>query len=196
MSAASSEDQSGDVENASAITLLLVKDREADIELTREALRDGRLLNELLVARDGEQAMRAVRSEGEYATDPRPDLVLLDLNLPRKDGREVLAEIKADPEVKTIPVVVLTASVAERDIFAAYERHVNAYITKPVDFAQFEAAIHSVRVLVQRGQAAEEMTAEPRRSRPGLRSGRRERRPRSVRGEPPSGPPAEGWGLR
>lgn len=111
----------------SPIEILLVEDSEGDIVLTEEALRDAKVLNRLSVARDGEEAMERVRREEPYADHARPDLILLDLNLPRKDGREVLRELKQDDDLKRIPVVVLTTSAAERDVLAAYDQHVNAY---------------------------------------------------------------------
>jgi CheY-like chemotaxis protein len=122
--------------------ILLVEDNQADIELTKQGL--GQLANCLHVVHDGEEAMAFLRREGQFASAPRPDLVLLDLNLPRKDGREVLVDIKSDPERKTIPVVVLTTSDSERDILHAYRNHVNAYITKPVDFHKFVDVIEQL----------------------------------------------------
>ena len=133
--------------NTSSVTpieILLVEDSEADIVLTEEALKDAKVINRLSVVRDGEEAMRRARREGEHATAPSPDLILLDLNLPLKDGREVLRELKEDDELRRIPVVVLTTSVAERDILAAYDQHVNAYITKPVDMEQFIAVVRAI----------------------------------------------------
>jgi len=124
--------------------LLLVEDSPGDVELTREALDEARVSNELHVVADGEQAMQYLKREGRFADAVRPDLVLLDLNLPRMDGRQVLAEIKADPELRRIPVVVLTTSRAEKDVLAAYELHANAYIVKPVDLDQFLAVVRSV----------------------------------------------------
>jgi len=126
------------------IQILLVEDNPGDVRLTQEALRDARLSNDLHFVGDGEAAMAFLRNEGSYADSPRPDLVLLDLNLPRKSGGEVLAEIKADPDLRRLPVVVLTTSAAERDILHAYDHHVNAYVTKPVDFADFMEAVRSV----------------------------------------------------
>jgi CheY-like chemotaxis protein len=128
----------------SPIEILLVEDSEADIVLTQEALNDAKVLNRLSVVRDGEEAMRRTRREGEHAGEPRPDLILLDLNLPKKDGREVLQELKQDQRLRRIPVVVLTTSAAERDIVAAYDQHVNAYITKPVDIDQFVAVVRAI----------------------------------------------------
>jgi chemotaxis family two-component system response regulator Rcp1 len=123
---------------------LLVEDNPGDVRLTREALRDSKLVNRLSVVGDGVEAMAFLRREGTYADTPRPDLILLDLNLPRMGGREVLAEIKADASLKTIPVVVITSSEAEQDIFATYNLHVNCYVTKPVDFDQFIKVVRSI----------------------------------------------------
>lgn len=123
---------------------LLVEDNPGDVRLTREALRDSKLANNLSVVGDGVEAMAFLRREGKYADAPRPDLVLLDLNLPRKNGREVLAEIKSDPQLKRIPVVVITSSEAEQDIFATYNLHVNCYVTKPVDLDQFIKVVRSI----------------------------------------------------
>ena len=123
---------------------LLVEDNPGDVRLTREALRDSKLANNLSVVGDGVEAMAFLRREGKYADAPRPDLVLLDLNLPRKNGREVLAEIKSDPDLKRIPVVVITSSEAEQDIFATYNLHVNCYVTKPVDLDQFIKVVRSI----------------------------------------------------
>lgn len=124
--------------------VMLVEDNEADIRLTREVLSEGRYPNRLSIARDGEEAMALLRREGANANAPRPDLILLDLNLPRKDGREVLAEIKSDPKLKRIPVVILTTSRAEADILQTYELHANCYIVKPVDLGQFIDVIRSI----------------------------------------------------
>lgn len=126
------------------IEILLVEDNPADVRLTQEALREGKVKNRLSVARDGVEALRMLRREGAFATASRPDLILLDLNLPKKDGREVLAEIKADDELKLIPVVVLTTSTAELDILKSYALHANCYITKPVDLEQFVAVVKSI----------------------------------------------------
>jgi len=128
-------------ESATPVQILLVEDSPGDVNLTREALRTAKVRNELHVVGDGEAALAFVRGEGEYAGSPRPDLVLLDLNLPRKDGREVLAALKADPDLKRIPVIVLTTSAASADVEAAYGLHANAYVTKPVTFGQFLEAI-------------------------------------------------------
>jgi chemotaxis family two-component system response regulator Rcp1 len=125
-----------------SVEILLVEDNPGDVRLTQEALKDNKLHNNLHVVKDGVEALAFLRREGQYSGCPRPDLILLDLNLPRKDGREVLAEIKADPRFRRIPVVVLTTSKAEEDILRAYDLSANCYITKPVDFEQF---IHVVR---------------------------------------------------
>lgn len=123
--------------SGSLIEILMVEDNPADVRLTIEAFKDAKVLNRMNVVEDGEAAMLYLRREDRYANAPRPDIVLLDLNLPKKDGREVLAEIKADPDLKRIPVVVLTTSEDQKDIFKAYDLHVNAYIAKPVDLDQF-----------------------------------------------------------
>ncbi len=128
-----------------AVNILLVEDNPGDVRLTREALKESKLRNELVVVGDGVEAMAFLRREGRYANAICPDIILLDLNLPRKDGREVLAEIKADPKLRQIPVVVLTSSAAERDIVSAYGLHANCYITKPVDLDQFIAVVKSVQ---------------------------------------------------
>jgi len=120
-----------------AIEVLLVEDDPGDVLMTREAFEDNKVRNSLHVVSDGVEAVAFLRREGEYANAPRPDLILLDLNLPRKDGREVLEEIKADEELRRIPVVVLTTSEAEEDVLRSYHLHANAYVTKPVDFEQF-----------------------------------------------------------
>ena len=123
--------------NALPIEILLVEDSPGDVLLTREALRDAKIRLNLQVAADGEEAMALLRREGKYATAPRPDLVLLDLNLPKKDGREVLQEIKADANLAIIPVVILTTSASEVDILRSYQLHANCFVTKPVDGAVF-----------------------------------------------------------
>jgi two-component system, chemotaxis family, response regulator Rcp1 len=126
------------------VELLLVEDNPADAQLTREAMRDAKVHNNLTVVPDGVEAMAFLRGQGRYASAPRPDLILLDLNLPRKDGREVLEEIKADPALASIPVVVITASEAEEDIVRAYNLKASAYITKPVTLGQFVRVVHSI----------------------------------------------------
>lgn len=127
-----------------AVEILLVEDNPADIRLTREALRDAKVMNQLHVVTDGEQAMNFLHRTGSPGGPPRPDLILLDLNLPRKDGREVLAEIKAHVSLKRIPVIVMTTSVAEEDIVRSYNLHANAYVKKPVGLPEFLAAVRSL----------------------------------------------------
>jgi len=126
------------------IEILLVEDNPGDARLTREALRDGKIYNNLYVVRDGVEAMSFLRKTGQYTRAPRPDLILLDLNLPRKDGHEVLAEVKTDENLRRIPVVILTTSQAEEDIIKTYNLHVNCYITKPVDLDQFVKIVKSI----------------------------------------------------
>jgi CheY-like chemotaxis protein len=126
------------------IEVLLVEDDPGDVMMTREAFQDYKLRNELHVVSDGAEAMAFLRQEGEYAGRPRPDLVLLDLNLPRMDGRQVLESIKSDPELASIPVVVLTTSENEDDVLRSYSLHANAYVTKPVDFEQFIRVIRQI----------------------------------------------------
>ena len=127
-----------------AIDVLLVDDDPGDTLMIREAFEHNKVKNTLECVADGVQAMQYLRREGEYANAPRPDLVLLDLNLPRKDGREVLAEIKSDPQLATIPVVVLTTSNAEEDVLRSYQLHANAYVTKPVDFERFIEVVRQI----------------------------------------------------
>ena len=124
--------------------ILLVEDNPADVRLTREALREAKMANNLTVIGDGVEAMAYLRGEGPHVGGTPPDLILLDLNLPKKDGRQVLAEIKADEDLKRIPVVVLTTSKADEDIFRAYGLHVNCYVCKPVDFEQFIKIVTSI----------------------------------------------------
>ncbi len=126
------------------IEILLVEDSPSDTELTVEALTGAKILNRLSIVEDGVKAMEFLRRQGPYANATRPDLIMLDLNLPRKDGREVLAEIKADNALQTIPVVVLTTSQAEQDVLHAYTLHANCYITKPVDFRQFLKVVKAI----------------------------------------------------
>ena len=126
------------------IDILLVEDSPGDVMLIEEVLRDSKVRNRLYVVKDGEQAMEFVRRQGAHARAPRPDLILLDLNLPRKSGREVLQEVKSDPDLKSIPVVVLTSSKLEEDIVKSYESQVNAYIIKPVDFHQFAKVMQEI----------------------------------------------------
>ena len=130
--------------NGTPIEILLVEDSRGDVRLTQEALKEAKVANNLSVVDDGEKALRFVRKEGEYAEAPRPDLILLDLNLPRKDGREVLEEIKSDPELRAIPVVILTTSRAEEDVLRAYNLYANCYITKPIDFGQFMEVVRTI----------------------------------------------------
>jgi two-component system, chemotaxis family, response regulator Rcp1 len=125
--------------------ILLVEDNPGDIRLTTEALRDGEMASGLHVARDGEEAMAFVRREGAFADRPVPDLILLDLNLPRKDGREVLAELKVDPELHRIPVVVLSTSTAASDVVLSYDLHANCYVSKPRGYQAFVEAVRSIR---------------------------------------------------
>jgi chemotaxis family two-component system response regulator Rcp1 len=126
------------------IEILLVEDNPGDVRLTIEALKEGKVANEINVAADGVEALAFLRREGKYENAPKPDLILLDLNLPKKNGREVLAEIKKDAHLKCIPVVVLTSSQAEKDIVTTYNLHANCYITKPVDFDQFIKVVKSI----------------------------------------------------
>jgi CheY-like chemotaxis protein len=127
-----------------ALDILLVEDNPADVRLTQEAFHEGKILNNLIVARDGVEAMDFLHRRGKYAGSVRPDLILLDLNLPRKDGREVLAEIKSTPSLMRIPVVVLTTSRAEMDIVKSYNLHANCYVVKPVDLEQFIDVVKSI----------------------------------------------------
>lgn len=126
------------------IEILLVDDDPGDRLITTEALQDSKVINNLHTVVNGEEALAFLRREGDYADAVRPDLVLLDLNLPRRDGREVLAEVKADDDLRRIPVVVLTTSQAEEDIVRSYDLHANAYVTKPVDFDRFVDVVKSI----------------------------------------------------
>jgi CheY-like chemotaxis protein len=126
------------------IEILLVEDNPGDVRLTREIFKAARIRNIIHTVEDGVEAMEYLRNQGKYADAAKPDLILLDLNLPRKDGREVLAEIKTDDELKRIPVVVLTISKAEEDILKTYSLHANCYITKPVDLDQFIKVVASI----------------------------------------------------
>jgi chemotaxis family two-component system response regulator Rcp1 len=128
----------------SAVEILLVEDNPGDVRLTREALKESKIRNNLSIVRDGVEAMAFLRREGEYANAPRPDIILLDLNLPRKDGREVLSEIKEDDNLRRIPVVILTTSDDEHDILESYNLHANCYITKPVDLNRFVTIIKNI----------------------------------------------------
>jgi len=126
------------------IEILLIEDNPGDVRLTQEAFKEGRVRNHICVAADGEQALAILRRQGRYAAAPRPDIILLDLHLPRKSGPEVLAEIKQDDDLKRIPVVVLTTSKAEEDILRAYDLHANCYISKPVELDEFFEAVRSI----------------------------------------------------
>ncbi len=132
------------VQQGNPVEILLVEDNPADVRLTIEGLKEGKVKNNLSVVENGVEALAFLRKQGKYADAMRPDLVLLDLNMPKKDGREVLAEIKADEELRHIPVVVLTTSKAEQDILKAYSLHANCYITKPVDLDQFISIVESI----------------------------------------------------
>ncbi len=130
--------------NAESIEILLADDSPGDVRLAVEALKESKILNKVYTVRDGVEAMAFLRNEGKYAKMPRPDLILLDLNMPRKDGRETLAEIKQDENLKCIPVVVLTVSDAEEDIIKAYNLYANCYVTKPMDLEQFNKVVSSI----------------------------------------------------
>lgn len=134
----------GDNDNFHAINILLVEDNPGDIRLTKEVLKEGKIKNNLSVVMDGEEALFFLNKQGKHKSAITPDIILLDLNLPKKDGREVLAEIKSDPELMCIPVIVLTTSEAEQDILNMYAHHANCYITKPVDFNQFISVVRSI----------------------------------------------------
>jgi two-component system, chemotaxis family, response regulator Rcp1 len=126
------------------IEILLVEDSPSDATLTIEALKGGKIANKLNIVEDGVEAMAYLRHQGKYAEATRPDLIMLDLNLPRKDGREVLEELKSDTVLKTIPIIVLTTSHSDKDILRSYELHANCYITKPVDFTRFIDVVRSI----------------------------------------------------
>jgi two-component system, chemotaxis family, response regulator Rcp1 len=133
-----------EIENSDVIDILLVEDNPADVRLTQEAMLESKLLNRLTVVSDGVEAIQYLRREGRYTEAIRPDLILLDLNLPKKDGREVLAEIKADENLKSIPVVVLTTSDAHTDIVKSYNLHANCYISKPVELEKFLSIVRVI----------------------------------------------------
>jgi len=133
-----SQDESPPVE------ILLVEDNPGDYRLTKEALHEGKVYNNLHWAKDGVEAIEFLKRRGKYKDAPRPDIILLDLNLPKKDGREVLSEIKSDEELRAIPVVVLTTSKAEEDVLRSYDLHANCYVTKPVDLEQFIRVVQSI----------------------------------------------------
>jgi len=127
------------------IEILVVEDNPGDVRLMIEALKDSKLRNRMSVAEDGVAALAFLRREGRYVGAPRPDVILLDLNLPKKTGHEVLAEIKSDPNLRRIPVVIVTSSNAEQDILQAYDQHANCYVTKPVDLTQFMKIVRSIQ---------------------------------------------------
>jgi two-component system, chemotaxis family, response regulator Rcp1 len=131
-------------DRARPVEILLVEDNPGDVRLAQEALNDAKMANNLNVVTDGVDALEYLRRQGKHSDVPRPDLILLDLNLPRKDGREVLGEVKEDEDLRTIPVVVLTTSDAEADIMRSYELHANAYVRKPVDFDAFIEVVRTI----------------------------------------------------
>ena len=126
------------------VEILLVEDNKGDVGLVEEVFEEAKIKNIIHVAEDGEEAMLYLHGEGKFSGSPRPDIILLDLNLPKKDGREVISEIKEDSNLKNIPIIVLTTSTAEKDILRAYELHANAYVTKPLDFDQFMNVVGSI----------------------------------------------------
>jgi CheY-like chemotaxis protein len=126
------------------VEILLVEDNVGDVGLIEEVFEEAKIRNNIHVAENGEEALRYLRGKGKFSGSPRPDIIILDLNLPKKDGREVLREIKEDSNLKNIPIIVLTTSTAEKDILRAYELHANAYVTKPLDFDQFMNVIGSI----------------------------------------------------
>lgn len=134
------------VERNGPIEILLVEDNPGDVRLTREALKEGKVYSNLHTVKDGVEAMEFLRRQGKFKDAPRPDIILLDLNLPKKDGREVLEEIKTDDQLKRIPVVVLTTSKAEEDVLKTYNLHANCYVTKPVDLEKFMVVVKSIDV--------------------------------------------------
>ena len=134
------------VEKNGPIEILLVEDNPGDVRLTKEALKEGKVYSNLHTVKDGVEAMEFLRRQGKFKDVPRPDIILLDLNLPRKDGREVLEEIKSDEVFKRIPVVVLTTSKAEEDVLRTYNLHANCYVTKPVDLEKFMVVVKSIDV--------------------------------------------------
>ncbi len=133
-----------DATRATPVEILLVEDNPGDVRLTREALKEGKVYSNLHWAKDGVEALEFLRRQGKFADVPRPDIILLDLNLPKKDGREVLSEIKNDDDLKRIPVVILTTSKAEEDVLRSYQLHANCYVTKPVDLEKFIVVVQSI----------------------------------------------------
>lgn len=133
-----------DSTRASPVEILLVEDNVGDVRLTKEALKEGKVYSNLHWAKDGVEALEFLRRQGKFADVPRPDIILLDLNLPKKDGREVLSEIKNDDDLKRIPVVILTTSKAEEDVLRSYQLHANCYVTKPVDLEKFIVVVQSI----------------------------------------------------
>ena len=133
-----------DATRASPVEILLVEDNPGDVRLTKEALKEGKVYSNLHWAKDGVEALEFLRRQGKFADAPRPDIILLDLNLPKKDGREVLSEIKNDENLKRIPVVILTTSKAEEDVLRSYQLHANCYVTKPVDLEKFIGVVESI----------------------------------------------------
>jgi two-component system, chemotaxis family, response regulator Rcp1 len=129
---------------APPVEILLVEDNPGDVRLTREALKEGKVYNNLHWAKDGVEALEFLRRQGRFGAAPRPNIILLDLNLPKKDGREVLSEIKQDEDLKRIPVVILTTSKAEEDVLRSYNLHANCYVTKPVDLEKFIVVVKSI----------------------------------------------------
>ena len=133
------------IERLRPINILLVEDNPGDVRLVREGLKESKVSNEMAVATDGEEATLYLKRQGKYAGVPLPDLILLDLNLPKKNGKEVLADIKSDPELRSIPVIVLTSSQAAQDVAQSYDNHVNCYIVKPVGFDEFLKIVNNIR---------------------------------------------------
>lgn len=133
-----------DHSNPRPVQILIIEDNPADARLVREVMRDSKIINEISWVSDGVEAIAFLRKQGKYANAPRPSLIFLDLNMPRKDGREVLREVKADPTFRSIPVVVMTSSQAEEDIARAYDQHANCYVRKPIDFAQFHQVVKNL----------------------------------------------------
>jgi len=131
--------------DARSISILLVEDNPGDVRLIQEIFREGRIFNQLDIAKDGEEALNYLHQTGIYKNTPRPDLILLDLNLPKINGNEVLSEIKSDEQLRRIPVIILTASSAQEDVTRAYDHYVNCYLTKPIDLPQFITVVHQIK---------------------------------------------------